>query len=144
MASHLYEMVKGEFNAQSEQTRLAASELAHVHVDKGEYGPAAALCRSIIFQSEAASDNVGPQWHDSHAVHAMEDLAQIHSTIGEIRSGIIWLEIAAHDALQLWGNSVASIHIFDKLDPSLRHCNRDEDADSYEQDLEKAPRQEEN
>lgn len=131
MATELLDTTKRVFGATSEQARLVATELAHIHIDKGAYVPAAMLCRWVICQSTSAYEFIGPRFHDARAVYAMEDLANIHIRSGEINTSIIWLEQALHDAWTLWTGSVATMHIVDKLDPLLRLSGREDDADWY-------------
>ena len=133
LAKQLLHVSQQEFGPGSPQARMAATELAHIHVDKGEYDLASKLSMSVVAHSNLTHDFVGPRFHDSRAVYAMEDLADIHARMGQMEPSIVWLEKAAHDAWDLWKHDVATVHIFDKLDPLLRQCGRSDDADWYKQ-----------
>ena len=133
MATKFLYDAQQEFGPGSLQARTLATELAHVRVDKGEYRTAAKLSLAVVGHPESTPRTafVGPSFHDGQAIYAMEDLANIHSRLGEIDSSVIWLEKAAHDAWDLWKDDVASVHICDKLIPLLRQRGRREDADWY-------------
>ena len=135
MADRLLAESQDEFGSGSPQARMAATELAHVNVDRGDYGRASKLSMSVVAHSDLTHDVVGPRFHDSRAVYAMEDLADIHARMGQMEPSLVWLEKAAHDAWDLWKNDVATVHIFDKLDPLLRQYGRADDADWYQQRL---------
>ena len=133
MARHLLQASREEFGHRSFEARLAAAEWSHILIDTGDYYPAAKLSLSVILQPDAGRNFFGPRFHDSHAVYAMEDMANMHAKLGEVEASIVWLEMAAQDAWDLWQDDVVAAYIFDKLDPLLRQCGRTEDAEWYKQ-----------
>ena len=131
MARHLLQASREEFGHRSLEARLSAAEWSHVLIDTEDYYPAAKLSLSVILQPDAGRNFFGPRFHDNHAVYAMEDMANMHAKLGEVEASIVWLEMAAQDAWDLWQDDVVAAYIFDKLDPLLRQCGRTEDAEWY-------------
>ena len=140
MARQLLHASQREFGYGSIQARLAALEWSHIYIDQEDYNAAKSLGLSVISQPDSNHNFIGPRFHDSPAVQAMEDIADVHIKLGELVPSLVWLEMAAQDAWDLWKFDVATVHIFDKLDPLLRQCGRTEDADWYKQRLEATSR----
>ena len=113
----------------SEETRKAAKELAHIYMDTGRLGDAKALCMTRVGKAVAHDGLIGHQYHDRITVSALEDLAKIEEESGSLEQSATWLSHAADLAKVIKGPPIELTHILDKLVRALRLCERYDDAE---------------
>ncbi|RDW69555.1 hypothetical protein BP6252_08575 [Coleophoma cylindrospora] len=103
------------FGPNSIQAVSALRQQEHIFTDMGSYIEGLNICFSVI--NLAGSDmwnrNPGPI-HES-IIYTMEDIAQIYESLGNYEARGTWLRRAVSAAQSVWGDSVATSHIVDKL-----------------------------
>ena len=104
---------------QSMSARLASRELEHILMDQNEWHQALEVCLSIVGQRFHAGEMVEPECLDGYAVYTMEDIAKIYDHLGQPGSCVEWLSRAARSACFVWGPSVPTTHVVDKLVAAL-------------------------
>ena len=109
---------------QSLSARLASRELEHVLMDQNEWQHALEVCLSIVGQRSWAGEMLEPESLDGYAVYTMEDIAKIYEHLGQPASCVEWLSRAARSAYVVWGPSVATTHVVDKLVAALDAVGR--------------------
>lgn len=107
-----------------DEVRDADMELAHVHMDIGNFNEAKELCRARVGKAVARDGLIGHVHHDRRAIIALEDLAKIEEQFGELGNSATWLGHAAEVAKEVEGPSITLTHILDKLDRALRRGGR--------------------
>ncbi|KAI0869376.1 hypothetical protein GGS24DRAFT_505844 [Hypoxylon argillaceum] len=110
------------------QRRIALRQVEHIYMDIGEWMKALNVCLEIV---GCVDDNMLPTLdtrQENYAVDTMEDIAKIFMALDEDEKSITWLMKAAACALSLWGSSMATLHIIDKLEDLLLKYERIEDA----------------
>lgn len=106
------------------QARLAARQLKHIHVDTGSWLDALEVCFSIVGHDNEHDLPTGPVVNDKCSVDTMEDIARIYDVLGNDEKCISWLEYALTGSVSLGGNTVATNHMVDQLERSLRKQGR--------------------
>ncbi|KAM0820107.1 hypothetical protein AB5N19_05926 [Seiridium cardinale] len=117
------------YGKRSLQVRVTARQLEHVYMDTGSWSKALTVCMDIV--DERLPDglpSVSTQ-KDECALHTMEDIAKIYNHLGDNDKSISWLTLAATAASSLFGVSVKTIHIFDKLENLLVEQGRYREAE---------------
>ena len=112
------------YGIQSVPARLASRELEHILMDQNEWHQALQVCLSIIGHRSSAGDILEPESLDGYAVYTMEDIAKIYDHLGQPGSCVEWLSRAARSASIVWGPSVATTHVVDKLVAALEAVGR--------------------
>lgn len=100
------------FGENDVQTRSAMSELVHVYNDQGYYSRARELCAEVLRRSRL---DLGHNYPDSRCVYAMEDMAELCDSQGDMFQSEFWLRRAFSGALKVWGKGSSTTHILDKL-----------------------------
>ncbi|KAK9419393.1 putative Clr5 domain-containing protein [Seiridium unicorne] len=107
----------------------SSAHLEHVYMDTGSWSKALTVCMDIV--GETLPDglpSVSTQ-KDECALHTMEDIDKIYNYLGDNDKSISWLTLAATTARSLFGVSVETIHIFDKLENLLVEQGRYREAE---------------
>lgn len=94
------------YGPSSPQAISALRQQEHVHIDSGNHVEALETCFSIINLTG---------FGEKSAIHTMEDIAYIYEKLGNVEARAQWLSRAAVSAQCLWGESVATSHITDKI-----------------------------
>ena len=102
------------------QTRKALSELVHIYHDCGDDYRAKELCQNSIHEGR---QHLGTEWPDTHAVHEIEDMAELCEAQGDKRQSRQWLQEASAAATALWGANPSTSHILEKLVALPDSCN---------------------
>ena len=132
LAIELLVFCKQSFGTGTIAVRNAQKELAHIYMDKCDWINALELCRERVGRAMSRNGEViGHEYHDSHAIWAMEDLAKIHDETGNLDACCTWLGIAVELSAEIKGRSVGTTHILDKLEDVLRRCGKNDDAEEY-------------
>jgi hypothetical protein len=100
------------FGQNHEQTRLAMSELVHIYNDQRSYHRAANICEEVLRRSRL---DLSHNYPDSRCVYAMEDMAELCDSQGDMFQSEFWLRKAFSGALKVWGKGPSTTHILDKL-----------------------------
>ena len=113
----LYDAAIREYGVASDQGIAAARALAYVLMRKEDYLEARGICLSIVTPQLFGSADV-----DNAVAHTMEDIAEIDWQLGNMSGATFWLEQADEMASYCWGESIATIHIRDKLREAKIGC----------------------
>ena len=116
------------FGIQSVAARLASRELEHILMDQNEWYQALEVCLSIVGQRSCAGEMPEPASLDGYVVYTMEDIAKIYDHLGQPGACVEWLCRAARRAGVVWGPSVATTHVVDKLVAALDEAGKYDDA----------------
>lgn len=107
----------------SDQARLASKDLANILTCLGEHDRALSLQFQIVTKEESrtAPHQERPFHEDSISMYAMEDIAEYYDRhVNNLESSATWLRRAQSVSRSIWGETVTTGHISDKLDYVLR------------------------
>ncbi|KAI0201367.1 hypothetical protein F4808DRAFT_469671 [Astrocystis sublimbata] len=110
------------------QARATARQLEHVYMDIGSWSMALTVCMDIVGQTQLDGSATVSTKKDECDLYTMEDVAKIHQQLGDNDQSISWLMLAATTASTLFGASVQTIHIVDKLEKLLVEQRRYDEA----------------
>lgn len=119
LSEEAFELAKLEHGFTSNQARSAARELAHNLALLGDHLRAFEL-RMYVIQEGCARKSTSPYHQDENAVWAMEDIAERCVETKMLSEAIYWLQQAECIALRIWGDTVSTRHITDKLNNALK------------------------
>jgi hypothetical protein len=132
IAERALNMARSDCGEDSEQVRSAKVELSHIlaksgDLESGDLGRALSLAMDVAtFQpvnfkvADVPGDESLLVRFDTISIHAMEDIAEYYTRFSSPNEAAFWLSRAKTAAENLWGNTVATGHIADKLKKLLR------------------------
>ncbi|KAK6063078.1 hypothetical protein SCUP515_12746 [Seiridium cupressi] len=115
VASQAYGSALDTFGSRSRLALSALRQKEHILIDVGKPREALEICFSILNETGFDVHSNSDQQPFGHVIHTMEDIAYIYENLGDEQSRKFWLQRAASSAETLWGESVATAHIMDKL-----------------------------
>ena len=133
------------FHRDTDILRSVRTERSHILVAKGKtdlaqgnFGQvqaglvqALSLSLSVLGEFTDTNGTKGYKVNDDVAIHAMEDVAEIHALLGDMRKSMTMLEHAAEVAVGKWNGCVATTHILDKCADTLRKTGREADVETF-------------
>lgn len=114
-ASQAHECARNIFGSGSRQALSALREQEHILIDAEEFHKALEVCFSILKETGLDARSDSPKHPFGPVIHTMEDISQIYEELGDNHSRNFWLHQAAGSAKALWGETIATTHIMDKL-----------------------------
>lgn len=108
------------------QERLLLRQMEHVHMDRGHWAAALAVCFDIVGYSNPEGLDPDPAFHDECAVHTMQDIAKICERAGNIDGAVAWTKQARISGGLCWGEESQPLrHVQDKLEELLRMVGKE-------------------
>ncbi|KAF2143126.1 uncharacterized protein K452DRAFT_317361 [Aplosporella prunicola CBS 121167] len=109
------------------QERLLSRQVEHVYMDQCDWPAALGVCFDIVGQKHLGAPNPDPRYHDTCAVHTMEDIAKICESVGNLEQAVAWLKQARISGGMAWGRTEELAHIQDKLNELLKQMGREDE-----------------
>lgn len=127
-AEAAFELARSDHGRGSMQARKAAVELSHILTKRGRHDLTLPLLQEVVTEPAQDADRISAATRfepiyrkDEIAIYAMEDIAEYHVRVQDVAQAVLWLSRARIFALELWGDSVSTSHICDKLENLLRN-----------------------